>query len=148
MAACAAQWGPHLSAQALLIECRSRGIRLRAEGDELVIKGKLDAELIQRIREHKQDLMALFRTEPDGLCSECDGTDFRLIGGLWWCCQCDPFEAVELTELDKLQPDEARQVLAIRSAFDASLIEAPPEPVDIGKTAYGAALVALYGREQ
>ena len=51
-----------MSADALIIECQSRGINLRADGCDLAIQGRLDAELRARLREHKSELLRLLIT--------------------------------------------------------------------------------------
>lgn len=81
---------------ALIRECRDRGVSLRVDGGELVIKGPLDADLKQRLRQHKAELLRLLTPPtdehgPTAPC-HCGCCSWYLAPGVtdWRCRECRP----------------------------------------------------------
>lgn len=99
----------------LLLECDAHGIRLSPDGDEgLTIDAPEDAlapDLIERMKVHKAELLAILRPRTDGSaidltdqagetdeaiappdpCPECGSLElWETLTGRWRCLKCDP----------------------------------------------------------
>jgi hypothetical protein len=68
----------------LLADCRLRGVELNLDGDRLrwLCRGELSPDLLNRLRDHKADLLAALRPRPCPACGR--PTDARR--RCWRCC--------------------------------------------------------------
>lgn len=88
-----------LSPVALLLELRRRGVFLRSDRDRIGFRrGSLGPEDLDRLREAKEDILALLRAErenepiPAGPCRACRGRRYWFggPGPTWACGKCHP----------------------------------------------------------